>query len=168
MTRERKVHRLPIKEHPTTLACALAHCPGYHAFWTWWLHPLAIEKVMAPPSPRPPDDPFRWWLVSLCHLRPTENFPPAHLFTDGMTHEISIQVIDPERCPSPDPAAWEQGYPVVSPPSVVAQFAAQDDASALQIFEALCRGVAEGLLSPGTDYRRAWASVIQNRSGGPR
>lgn len=141
MSRERKVHRLAIKEHPTTLASALAYCPGYHAFWSWWL-------------------------VSLCHLRPTEGFPPAHLFVEGATHEIVTQVINPERCPTPDPAAWEQGYPVLSPADVVVQFTAQDDAGALQIFEALCLDVTEGRLSPDSDYRRLWKTRVRILCGG--
>lgn len=141
MSRERKVLPVPIKGHPTTLASALAHCPGDHLAWSWWV-------------------------VSLCHLRPVEGFPPAEIVTPGATHEIVTQVINPERCPTPDPAAWKQGYPVLQPPDVAVQLVAKDDDDAIRIFQALCRDVAEGRLSPDSDYRRVWTIRAADLSGG--
>lgn len=129
------VHHIDFGIHPTTLATALLHCPGAHAFWSWWQ-------------------------ISLIHLRPVEGYPPAKVLP-GMTHEIVTLAIDPERCPVPDPKDWAAGYPHLLPIDVEQQFQAPDDATAVALFEWLCEEVSRGQLSPDQDYRRFWAAQIQ-------
>jgi len=128
---------LPVtfNEHPTCLAVALLHCPGAHPFWGWWL-------------------------MSLIHLRPVEGFPPAHV-SPGATHELLVQVIDPERCPEPDPAAGERGYPLLTPPDLVHQFAASGDEEARALFAWLGEEVAQQRLSPDSDFRAIWRTRVR-------
>ena len=130
----RLCQRLDFGEHPTTLAAALLHCPDAHPFWSWWM-------------------------VSLVHLRLIEGLPPAHLAAPEMTHEIAVQAINPERCPVPDPAACREGYPHLTPPDIVQQFAAQSDAMAVALFAWLCDEVQTGKLSPDQDHRACWKAA---------
>lgn len=126
---------LPVEGHPTALASALLHCPGAHAFWSWWL-------------------------ISTVHLRPVEGFPPAELYVEGATHEILVVAIDPERCPTPDPAACMQGYPHLTPADQIVQATLRSDGAAIDLHRWLCEEVAAGRLSPDSDYRRLWQDSI--------
>lgn len=122
-------------KHPTCLAVCLLHCPGAHPFWGWWL-------------------------MSLVHLRPVEGLPPVKA-SPGATHEISVLVVDPERCPEPDPATGERGYPLLTPPDVVLQFAAADDEEARALFAWLGEEVAQQRLSPDSDCRTLWTAKMR-------
>jgi hypothetical protein len=104
---------------------------------------------------------WEWWMVSVVHLRPIEGAPPAQKKYPTAEYEFMIFSINPEKCPEPDPAKADDGYPHLVPIDVVEQFHGVSDKQAARICEDAVRAIVRGLISPDQDYRSAWNRAIQ-------
>lgn len=107
--------------------------PGSHPFWPW--------KVLTG-----------------VHLRGEIDGQPAHIQFPGATHEVLLLALDPDHAP-PDVdvnrfAHW------LTPPDLVHQLILPNDDALVELLELCAHAVVEGILVPDSDYRRAWASSL--------
>lgn len=118
-----------------------------------------------------PYHPFwKWWMVSIVHLRPLEGAPPPHVRFPGATHEIMCLSLDPEprngRPAEPDldrieAGDVEGGLPgFLQPPDWVVQVILPDDDGARTLAELVVREIASGR-SCDSDFRSWWERTIQ-------
>jgi len=72
----------------------------------------------------------------------------------GATHELMIYALDPDYEIDP--------YEVraLEPVSVAQQFLAENDAEALGLIEKCVRKIADGSLSPDSDFRSIWRHIL--------
>jgi len=113
-----------------TLRAVFIHCPKAHPAW-------------------------HTYLVSIVHLRPVEGLPPPNLAHPDASHEIMIQAMDPRADLGTDSPALVPPRSVLQPPNLVHQLRAQSDAQARTLFDAFVLAIAQGELSPDTDFRRS-------------
>lgn len=123
------------RDHDATVGLFIVRVPGAHLCWDHWA-------------------------LSVIHLRPMPDVPPATKRFETATHEFMILALNPEQ---PLPAlSVDSGWRLhwLSPIDVVEQFAARDDATADNILELAVRAVVDGHLSPDQDYRQVWTRAL--------
>ncbi len=125
----------PATEDPSTgVAAWLLHCPGAHAFWSYW------------------------WIM-LIHLRPVEGAPPAVITTPGAGWEVICAAQQPDVAPNADEVKGTLRY--LTPFDWVVQFGdVKDDAKAIEVVEAVVQAIMTGQASPDSDWRRYWQNAI--------
>lgn len=111
-----------------------------------------------------PYHPFwRWWNLSIVHLRDIPGVEPAHVQFPGATHEVIIATINPERCSKPDIDALERGtvqLPFLSPMDLVHQVILVSDEQAAELAELMINAILSGDYSPDSDFRGRWKSIL--------
>lgn len=102
---------------------------------------------------------WRYWMLSVVHLRPLEGGKPPQLRFPEATHEIVIVALNPEH-PLP-PLDHAPGWPVhyLTPIDVCEQMVVPNDAVAVEIAGLCVRAICDGA-SPDQDHRRWWAHTI--------
>ncbi|MDE2100445.1 MAG: hypothetical protein KGL39_24550 [Patescibacteria group bacterium] len=104
------------------------------------------------------------YLISLIHLRDIEGVKKANFQRPGMTHELLIAALNPEKkLDVLDPETWS----FLTPLNLVEQFKMHDDASALALFEHCIDNVLEGRLwaePPLSLQVEPWRSFIRKHS----
>lgn len=110
---------------------------GYWLIYAPWAHPA-----------------WKYHLMSLIHLRDSETGPKAKIAVPGATHELMIFALDPKYEPDPYDAR------LLEPVSIAQQFIAENDAAALNVLEQRIPMIAAGVLSPDSDYRKAWERIL--------
>lgn len=123
-------------EHAACLGSWIVNVPGAHPYW-------------------------EYWLVALVHLRDVPGVEAAHRKYPEAEFEFSIQSIDPERCPEPDPDAADAGYPLLHPVDVVEQFHGISDHDAQRVADLCITAMLHGRISPDQDFRSMWNRTIQ-------
>jgi hypothetical protein len=124
------------KPDDTTIAHFLLHCPGAHAFWSYW------------------------W-IALIHLRPIEGVKPAHITTPGAGWEMFCFAQQPEV--SPDPDRSEETFRYLIPIDWVVQFGdVRTDHDAKRIALTVVRAIMTGKVSPDQDFRSFWEATIRD------
>jgi hypothetical protein len=126
----------PKPEHAACLGSWIVNVPGAHPFW-------------------------EHWLVALVHLRDVPGIPPAHKKYTSAEFEFSIQSINPETCPEPDPDKSGDGYPLLRPIDVVEQFHGLSDHDAQRVVDRCIEAMLHGRISPDQDARTLWNLAIQ-------
>lgn len=102
---------------------------------------------------------WRWWLVSVIHLREVPGTPaPVKRYPEA-EYEFIIVSVDPEVDPDPD-QPFPQPIKYLSPTDVVEQFHGVTDAQAVEIGTLAVRSIVEGMMSPDQDHRAAWHQVM--------
>lgn len=98
---------------------------------------------------------FRWYAISVIHLRDIEGVPPAVKHHADVTHEVVVAVLAED----PD---WTDSIktPMATPVNVSQQFVAENDADAVSTVGLLVRAVVDGCLSPDSDYRKLWTKML--------
>ncbi len=116
------------------VASWLLHCPGAHPFWS------------------------NWWIL-LVHLRPVEGVPAPKITTPGAGWELLCFAQQPDVEPNADDQTGTFRY--LTPQDWVVQFGdVKDDATAIEVGEAVVRAIMSGTLSPDSDYRTFWKTTI--------
>ncbi len=123
-------------EHAACLGSWIVNVPGAHPYW-------------------------EHWLVALVHLREVPGVAPAKKKYPEAEFEFSIQSINPETCPEPDPDKAEEGYPLLQPVDVVEQFHGVSDRDARRIVDTCIEAMVHGRISPDQDFRPMWNRTIQ-------
>lgn len=133
---------LPIEEQ-----MAKAHTPDEVATLAMWL----VEAPWAH---------LAWdkWLVSIIHLRDIPNVKEAKKKYPEAEYELMVAALDPQHPIDLDNPRWIFLQPV----DLVEQFHGVDDAVAVHIIELLVDRVVAGVLSPDSDYRRAWQELLRS------
>ncbi len=127
---------LAVRDHATCVAAWLLHALRAHAFW-------------------------HWRYMSIVHLRPVKGLPPPRLHFPEATHELQVLSIDPERCPSPDPAiVVVDGAPYLMPPDIIQQVGGLNDEQAIRLAKLCAIACTTGDLIPDEDYRPIWKDRI--------
>lgn len=98
-----------------------------------------------------------YW-ICLVHLRPMPDWREAKFYLEGATHELWLFALDPE---GKRQEMVETGVMLAMwPKNFAAQFIAESDAAAMQRVEQAVEAVCQGVLSPDTDFRSAWAALF--------
>lgn len=160
-----------IKPHATELPADLPapHLPGSCTS-------VGIWRLEVQGEPRKPhatvgawlvSGPFHvaWsrWLVSIVHLRPVPGVDAAKLHFETATHEVQIMSCDPEHYGEHAEILASKGarwFRLLDPPDLICQIEVTGDAMAVQCVEPLLRLVADGQLSPDSDFRRSWERML--------
>jgi hypothetical protein len=125
-------------QHPqddASLAVWFVHAPWMHPFWCWHY-------------------------VSVIHLRdlPGQS-KPAVRTVPGATHELIVLSVDPDT--PPDLKTADLGrVKYLTPPDVVQQFIAANDAEALRRIEEGLGLTVDGQLTLDSDGRMAWRHLL--------
>lgn len=126
-------------KYPAHVVAYLAHVPGAHPFWSWYL-------------------------VACCDLADHEGQPAAvrDPRKPDATHEISVWALDPDGNDTldPDQPGSLHGRPM-TPPNAVCQFQVPGSAEARKIAELLTLAFVRGQISPDEDYHRAIVGAIE-------
>jgi hypothetical protein len=125
---------MPFPAASAVVARWLVDMPGAHALW-------------------------HFWQLSVVHLRPVPDGPPARKILPGATHEVVFLAVDPERCPVPDPDALA-GLPYLLPVDVVEQVELRSDGDAAHLLEGALDPILKGQASPDQDFRRFWCAFF--------
>lgn len=106
---------------------------------------------------------WRYWMLSVVHLRPLEGGKPPQLRFPEATHEIVIMALNPEH--PPPPLDHSPNWPVhyLTPIDVCEQIDAPSDAAAVEVAEWCVRAICNGA-SPDQDYRAWWRNAIATRN----
>lgn len=105
---------------------------------------------------------WTWYLISAIHLRDIPGVKPAIVVKPGNTHEIMFFALNPEK-PLPGLVVDETFKPsLLRPYDLVHQFPAANDAIADEILMLVIRTIADGLIMPDVDNRRAWERAIDD------
>lgn len=130
------------------MVAARADGNAFGAVWVFtcrWAHPIWSQYALH--------------LVDL-----TTSLPPPHpkptLARPGMTHEMSLWAIDPDKPVS----KWMEAPAgcMLTPANQAYQFKAESDEAALNRIQDLVNQMEARTLSPDTDYRRAWDALFQD------
>lgn len=106
---------------------------------------------------------WHWWRIQAVHLRPIVGAPPARLHFQGATHEIAIMSVDPEGTPNVDATTGaDLAVKLLSPFDLVHQVGGITDQQAAKIVEGMVGMMVRGHLSPDSDFRGAWETIITN------
>jgi hypothetical protein len=103
-----------------------------------------------------------WWhnyIVAVVHLRDVPGVGAAKKQYPEAAYEFQIVTVNPEECPVPDPDAGH--WPFLIPPDVIHQFHGVKDEDAVRICELAVSAIADGLLSPDSDFRSAWKASLE-------
>jgi hypothetical protein len=100
------------------------------------------------------------YILSLIHLRPIEGVKPPVIHLKGATHEMMLWALDPQadRRPLMDGTAIRM--PFLSPANFAAQLTARTDEDACIRVRNAVQRIADGKLSPDTDYLRLWIRLF--------
>ncbi len=110
-------------------------CPGAHAFW-------------------------RLFALSTVSLTDIEGIPPARKHYPEATHELCVFALNPNMAVDPD--EFTSFLPaLLQGPNVCMQFHGLSDEQVKTLADSLAREVANGRLSPDSDYRSSWDSYIR-------
>jgi hypothetical protein len=109
-----------------------------------WLHSWALSAPWAHPI-------WKYYYVTLIHLRPVKGLPNAVKHDVQATHEIMVYALDPAH------PVMQGVIPLaLTPPNFCGQFEAESDAAAVEYVKLCLYEVCDGALSPDTDFRRDW------------
>lgn len=123
-----------VPDHQAHIGGWLLHCPGAHAFWSYW------------------------W-IALIHLRPIPGVKAAHIKTPGAGWEMICFAQDPGTEPDPDRAV--ETFKPLSPIDWVVQFGdVKDDHEATRVAGAVVDAIMRGDVSPDSDFRSFWERTI--------
>lgn len=111
-----------LADSPTGLAAWIATAPGLHPHWSQYL-------------------------LSVVSLADALGLEPPKLQRPGMTHELTVFVLNPDWGPY-EPVRF-RGIRVLEPVNVVEQFAGTDE-EAVHLLDLCARAVADGVLNPET------------------
>ncbi len=146
-----------------TIGTWLLDCPGAHPFW-------------------------QWYFVAAIHLRAIEGVAPAHITRKGATHEVMVMALQPPALAREKQATRELvetlcdgddydadlvdramvqtrgalALPYMTPFDVVQQVVAKSDQIAAQAVFLCVRACCVGQLSPDSDFRSAWARMLDD------
>lgn len=108
---------------PAALRAVLLHRPDAHPIW-------------------------HTYMLSIVHLRPISEAPPAILRFSDSSHEIAILALDPDCSPYPHVA---RSVRPLMPPNLAHQIRGRTDQTALTLFGAFVTALSSGELNPDTD-----------------
>lgn len=116
-----------------TLRQYILYAPSAHPFWSWYF--LGGISLRDPPGSEPSKKHF-----------------------EGATHELLVMSLDPDRpAPRPNGKFGKQGQLApLSPPDHVIQTMFVNDEQFGEIVDLFAKAVANGLLSPDSDWRERW------------
>lgn len=125
-------------------------------------HRKEQEATIAGYVIRGPYHPFwKWWMISVVHLRPLDGVPPAKKHYPEAEYEFMIMSIDPEK-PEPDPdKPFPQDVGYLTPADCVVQFDGVTDEQAAEVCEAAAKTIANGM-SCDSDFRSWWEGSIRS------
>lgn len=104
-----------------------------------WAHPL-----------------WNYHFAALAHLRDVDGMEPAKIHLPDATHEFAIFALSPDHDVDTDKLS------ILHPVSIAQQFIAKNDAEAREVIEQCLHAVADGKISPDSDFRGAWQDVLVN------
>lgn len=103
---------------------------------------------------------WRHYLLSVVHLRPVDDLPPAAVTVPGATHELIVCALDPMANPRPLlPGSWVR----LTPTNVVEQVQLPDDETASVLADLAARAVVDGTLPaepPLAGAREPWRTAL--------
>lgn len=99
---------------------------------------------------------WEYWLVSSVHLRDVPDHRPATLQFPGATHEVLIAALNPDH-PLPTGAGTAR---LLQPLDVVQHVTLDDDSQAVDLTKLVVEACCAGRMSPDSDFRRAWETVL--------
>lgn len=94
------------------------------------------------------------YIFCVFHLRPIEGVPPPTINLQGATHEVVLFAMSPDWVPRLDDPNYINSRLV--PLNFAAQFCAGSDVEARRYCLRALNEIAEGVLSPDTDFMREW------------
>ncbi|KKK65663.1 hypothetical protein LCGC14_2971880 [marine sediment metagenome] len=97
---------------------------------------------------------WQYHAISLTHLRGLANGKPPNIVLPGATHELLIFALDPKHDIDP------YNLRTLEPISIAQQFISENDAKALSILEKCIQRIADGELSPDSDFRKVWHHIL--------
>lgn len=112
----------------------ILHAPTAHPFWSWYS-------------------------ACVIHLRGGPGLGPATKRAPEMTHELLVAALHPDHPPVIKGFDPTQLHPL-RPPNHVIQFTIDTDAQASQLLELAMRACVNGRISPDSDWRAAWETVV--------
>lgn len=121
-----------IDQHPACLRGAILYRPDAHPAWSYYF-------------------------VSIAHLRQVDSLPPPHLMFADATHELMILVCDPKVEPNPRQLLHMK---IMQPPNLVHQFCGLSDPQAEFVFKTFLSALADGRMSPDSDFRLAQMDAL--------
>lgn len=106
---------------------------------------------------------WEWWLIACVSLRDIPGVKPATKKYPEAEFELMIVALNPDLpIPDPDEPATGRRYQFLTPFDVIHQFHGVTDAQALELVTGCVRMIVERGMSPDQDYRKLWASLINN------
>lgn len=117
---------------------------------------------------------WRHYLLSVCHLRPIDGAPPAHIRTPGATHELLLIALDPVGHPN---VYDRESLRFLTPLNAEAQFIVDTDEQAVALAEKATRAICDGVMAAEPPFphqgREIWQEVVTQtaehlRTGGHR
>lgn len=114
---------------------------GMWLIWAPWAHPL-----------------WQYHWISVVHLREVEGRDKPKIQFQGATHEVISLAQNPDIEPILEPLQLAPLMPV----NFAEQFIAANDAAANLQIEKLVKMVAQGGLSPDSDFRPAWRLLLSS------
>lgn len=112
---------------------------------------------------------WQWWMLGCVDLFPIEGAPPAHKQYPQAEYEILIFSLDPAKSPPPLEKAeagnltdgWGGGEGIfLTPADLVFQFHGVSREEARSVLEWMIERIMAGKMSPDSDYRSAWKSML--------
>ena len=97
---------------------------------------------------------WQYHAISLVHLRGFVKKEPPKIALPGATHELLIFALDPKHNIDP------YNLRILEPISISQQFISENDAEALSILEKCIQRIADGELSPDSDFRKVWHHIL--------
>ena len=101
------------------------------------------------------------YLLSVCHLRPIEGAPPAHIRIEGATHELILCALDSYRSPN---IHDRESIHYLTPLNAEAQFIVATDEQATSLGEKAVRAICDGAMPAEAAFpqqgRDLWQGVV--------
>lgn len=103
------------------------------------------------------------YIVSLTDLTtPMPKVGPPLLYMPGATHEVVVEVLDPDILVNEFKIEAEPKLRRLSPPNYAYQFKAWSDEAATARIQALVDQIDAEKLSPDTDWRSVWDGLFKD------
>ena len=131
---------IKVADHSATVSCWFIDAPGQSLFW-------------------------QHYLLGIYHLRPIEGSDkPIKKLYDGVTHELSLIALDPDRRPKVDDMqTWRHLVPI----NFVMQVELASDEQAKELLMLASKGIVDGLLwaePPLSGQKEPWLSSMLQTS----